>query len=133
MPETVEAVETVAEPSLNPSVNQADTTAQAKTSPWLHKYQWTPERARELQKKGMEVRLRNKAIREELRLNSVDPTSIVKEQIRIVKEKLSSTRTSASDRKILTGVLRDLFGMLPDYSPQVQAKPAKQGPVEPIV
>ena len=117
------------EPSLNPEPDPP----KAKTSPWLHKYQWTPDRARELQKKGYEVRLRNKAIRDQERLNSVDPGTIIRGQIKVVKAKLDSPRTTASDRKILVSVLKDLFAMLkPDPKP-AKPEPSQTGPIKPLV
>ena len=122
--------------SANTSVPEQTTLKPVKRSPWLRKYAWTPERARECGIKAQKVIAERKALRKLAKLEETNPEANRLEQVRIIKAHLRKPGITAAEHAAWTKNLREL-GCLPpavvkDPKP-AKPEPSQTGPIKPLV
>ena len=93
---------------------------------------WTPERARAAQIKARQVREANKARITQIAQDGFDPEAIRLEQVKNIRAKLKTKLTPAEYAGWMRN-LRELGGLPPPNHFKPDPKPAKEGPINPLV
>ena len=121
------------ETSANPSVQPESSLKPGKRSPWLRKYAWTPEKARECGIKAQKVIAERKALRKLAILQDTNQEANRIEQIRNVKAQLRKPGLTAAEYAGWMRNLRELGGLPPKIEPKEHKPATRPASIDPIV